>query len=305
MIVIPDTLAQSAIQFHGEPGRAWLARLPEIVAACAARWRLAVEPPFPYRSVHYVAPAVRDDGARVVLKVHSPTGEFADESEALRWFDGRAAVRMLERDTDLQAMLLERLEPATNLLAVENDAEATAIAAAVMRRLWRPAPRHHPFPTVERWGLGFERLRREFHGGSGPFPPKLVDEAEALYAELAATAAEPALLHGDLHHENVLAAQREPWLVIDPKGLIGEPAYETGALLRNRLEDVFAAPDPIGRLRRRAEQLADELGFDRARVIGWALAQVVLAGWWCYEDGDCDWDEAMACGELFAAMKAT
>src|SRR5438128_12681264 len=94
----------------------------------------------------------------------------------------------------------------------------------------------------------------------------LLEEAETLYAELSASMAEPVLLHGDLHHDNILSATRQPWLAIDPKGLIGEPAYEVGAWLRNPLPQLLHMPQPGRILARRVDQFAEELGLERTRV---------------------------------------
>jgi streptomycin 6-kinase len=91
-------------------------------------------------------------------------------------------------------------------------------------------------------------------------------------------------LHGDLHHYNILSAERQPWLAIDPKGIVGEPAYETGALIRNPVPQILSAPNLDRILARRIHQLSDELGYDRQRVYGWAVAQAVLSAWWTYED---------------------
>jgi streptomycin 6-kinase len=108
--------------------------------------------------------------------------------------------------------------------------------------------------------------------------------------------AEPVLLHGDLHHWNILAAGRQPWLALDPKGIVGEPAYEVGALLRN--------PDlmPLQVQERRVDQLTAELGFDRYRILGWGIAQAVLSAWWSYEDHGHGWESAVACAEILAAL---
>jgi streptomycin 6-kinase len=95
---------------------------------------------------------------------------------------------------------------------------------------------------------------------------------------------EPALLHGDLHHENIMSAGRQPWLAIDPKGLVAEPAYETGALLRNLWLPRLTQPQPEQAIARRADVLTEELGFDRVRLLAWGLYQAVLAAWWCLED---------------------
>lgn len=303
MYDIPEEFARFMIELHEEEGRAWLARLPAILARCAERWDLTIGPPFAGLSFHYVAPAVRADGAHLVVKVASPTHEFAVEAAALGFFGGHGMAQLLESDAEVEALLLERLEPGTLLAAVEDDTLATSYATGVMRRLWRPVPPEHPFPTVSDWGKGFARLRQHYEGGTGPFPSPLVERAEALFAELAASMAEPVLLHGDLHHENILAAQREPWLAIDPKGLIGEPAYETGALLRNPIPGIFHAPD-LGRiLARRIDVLAGNLGMDRARIWGWGFAQAVLSAWWSVEDVGHVSEEMLALAEVLLSVE--
>jgi streptomycin 6-kinase len=196
-------------------------------------------------------------------------------------------------------LLLERLKPGVMLSTVPDDESATAIDAQVMRQLWRPAPVEHNFPTVARWAKGLERLRAEFKGGTGPFPAKLVEQAERLFVELIDTMGQPVLLHGDLHHFNILSAQREPWLAIDPKGLVGEPAYEIGALLRNPTRELIMDRQVQAR---RVDLLASELGVDRQRILGWSMAQAVLSAWWSYEDHGHGWEEAMALADLFAQL---
>jgi streptomycin 6-kinase len=113
------------------------------------------------------------------------------------------------------------------------------------------------------------------------------------------SAAEPVLLHGDLHHENILAARREPWLSIDPKGVVGEPAYEVGALLRNPNRRILAWPNLARVMERRIRQLSDELGFERVR--GWGMSQAILAAVWSCEDG-ADTTHGLACAEAIAAV---
>lgn len=304
MFVIPEAFACKMIAIGGEEGRAWIDRLPALLAACEQRWGLTIGPPFAL-SFNYVAPAVRSDGTPVVVKACLPNGEFT-QAEVLRLCDGRGMVQLLEYDQDEEVMLLERLVPGILLSTLEDDEEATSIAASVMRQVWRPIPVEHPFPAVSDWGQGFVRLRQHYAGGSGPFPPALLAQAEALFAELTASMAKPVILHGDLHHENILSATRQPWLAIDPKGLVGEPAYETGALLRNELSVVFEATQPGRVMARRVNQLAEELGLDRERVRGWGLAQAVLSAWGDFEDfGRLGEDDraAFACAELLATIK--
>jgi streptomycin 6-kinase len=303
---IPEEFIRTTVDLYAEEGLAWLKGLPALIDECARRWSLTVEPPFAL-SYNYVAPAVRADGTPVVLKVGFPTGEPLDQIAALRIYDGHGMTQLLESDQERGAMLLERLLPGVPLNQLESDEQATAIAAQVMRELWQgPAgspPADHPFPTVADWAAGMQRMREHFGGTSGPFPARLVDEAESLFAELLGSQAAPVLLHGDLHHENILSARRAPWLALDPKGILGEPAYEVGALLRNPLPQLLQRPDPGRVMARRIDQLAEALGIDRARIRGWGLAQAVLSAWWSVEDHGYGWEDTIACAELLAAIK--
>lgn len=289
---LPQHFSQRMIDLYGERGQAWLEALPSLLETCARRWSLSLFPPFDL-SYNYVAPARREDGSDVVLKIGVPNPELDSEIEALRIYDGRGVARLLDSDEELGALLLERLRPGAMLVTVKDDEAATEIAAGVMKQLWQPLPAEHNFPTVEKWARGMQRLRQEFNGGSGPFPEKIVATAEGLFAELLPSSAPPVLLHGDLHHYNILAAEREPWLALDPKGVAGEPAYEVGALLRNPTPQIAQEPELSRLLLRRIDQLAQILELDRRRLIGWAVAQAVLSAWWSYEESGSGWEVAM------------
>jgi streptomycin 6-kinase len=303
---VPENFARLTLALHGEAGRLWLEGLPALVEECAGRWGLKVGPPFEPLSYHYAAPAEGPQGERFVLKLGVPTRLLLCETEALQAFGGRGAARLVDSDAALGALLLERLEPGTPLTALceEDDGAATAAAAAVMRMLRHAAPpRPDLFPTAADWGRGFERCRAHFGGGPGPFPPRLFAEAESLYAGLLKTSAPPALLHGDLHHGNILAAGRGPWLAIDPQGVVAEPAYEVGALLRNPMPQLLRLPDPVRTTERRIAQLSEELGLERARVRGWGLAQAVLSAWWGIEDEGELGEHGYAVAEMIAATR--
>lgn len=303
MFIVPEKFVANILSFHEAEGQRWLERLPAILNVCQQKWDITIGPPVSNLSFHYVAPAVQRDGTPVMVKIAAPTGEFVQESEALRLFAGHGMARLLACDAENEAMLLEQLRPGMLLTALEDDEQAISAAASVMRQLWRPAPAQHPFPTVADWGRGFVRLRQHYDGGHGPFPKALLEEAEALYAEMTATMEEPVLLHGDLHQENILSAERVPWLAIDPKGLIGEPAYETGAILRNPLPGLLSLPNPGRILARRIDQLSAELNLDRQRVRNWAMSQAVLSLWWVIEDFGTFSQAGLACCELLAAIK--
>jgi streptomycin 6-kinase len=211
-------------------------------------------------------------------------------------------------------MLLECIRPGIPLAELEDDDMAARIAAGVMRQLWVPAPDDpdHLLCTAAGWGRGFERLRKTFDGGTGPFPARLVEQAARLYADLLASAGPMRLLHGDLHHWNILSAERQPWLALDPKGLIGEAEYEVGAITRNRwpgssaaLSNESTSPGKAA-LQRQADRrlaiFAEMLGFDRQRMLQWCMAQAVLSAWWTYEDSHTVASDMIAFAEALSEM---
>lgn len=269
----------------GEDGRRWFENLPATLALCAQRWGLSIGQPVDELSYNYVAPALLADGRELMLKLGVPRPELSHEIAALQQYDGRGAVRLIDMDAGAGILLLERLRPGQMLVSLgpERDKEATRIAARVMKRLWRPVDATGPFDNVARWSKGFGRLRATFGGGTGPFPPGMVAEAEAIYQRFLAEPGQRLLLHGDLHHYNILSAEREPWLAIDPKGVVGEAAYEAGALLRNPLT-LAQWPDLAAIQSRRLDILSQELGISRRRLRQWAYAQAVLSAWWTFED---------------------
>lgn len=286
---------------YGDQGRAWLRALPDLLTAYARRWRLTLLSPFPNLTYNFVAPAERTDGTAVVLKAGVVNSELLNEIAALRHFAGCGAVRLLEADPDQGVFLLERLNSGRSLVTLADDDQATRIAAQVMLGLWQKVEEHGHFPTTADWAGGLARLRQTFAGSTGPFNRRLVTMAETLFAELLASAAAPVLLHGDLHHDNVLA-NGEGWLAIDPKGVVGEPAYEVGALLRNFWGRDVTADVRQKMTARRVAILQEMLGIAPQRILGWGLAQAVLSGWWSYEDHGHGWEEAMVVAEMLAAM---
>ena len=298
---IPRGVSQSIVDVHGDAGRDWVSRLPEILARTAARWELRLGEPFEDAQYAFVAPASRSNGERVVVKATPPHAAFDLEAEALRAFDGRGAARLLELDPE-GILLLERVEPGGSLVSValRDDGHATSMATGLMRELRRDALPDAAFPTEHAHTHSLRHFRARFDGGAGPLPNRLLATAEQLVSELLASSPAPVLLHGDLHHRNILAARRSPWLAIDPKGIAGDPAFEAGALLRNPIPELLVMERPERVVARRIDQVADELGLDRSRVWAWGLVQAVLAACWGYEDhGAAGFEPWFRCAELF------
>jgi streptomycin 6-kinase len=298
---VPDGFAQTVRDVFGDEGMSWLQQLPAIIDGCVRDWDIQVGPPFGL-TYNYVAAARCADGSQAVLKLGFPGDEaLRREVAALRLAGGRGTAQLLQADVDRGAILLEHLVPGTplrNLVAADDEA-ATATAAQVMQQLWQPVPAGHLFPTVADWGRGFARHRAAFGGGSGPVPAARLAKAERLFAELCASMATRVVLHGDLHHDNILAAEREPWLAIDPKGLVGEPACEPAAVLRNPIE-LLALSNRKRMLARRIEVFAAVLGLERERIVAWGFAQAVLAAIWRIEVRDKNWKHWVSCADFLA-----
>jgi streptomycin 6-kinase len=285
---------------------AWLARLPVLVADYERRWEARVECVAADLSYNYVAFARRADGEAVVLKIGIPNDEFRSEIEALRLYDGNGAVRLLEHDRDQCAMLLERIRPGVMLAerAADDDDAATAIAAEAMRRLRRPLNGEHLFHPMRRWVSALTELRQGFGGATGPLPDEVVALAEGLCAELLASTTETALLHGDLHHYNILSSDEHGWVVIDPKGLAGDPAYEPAALLVNPILHLPGIDDAALRrlTARRIAQLSESLSLDRRRVWAWGVVHAVLSACWGLDDEGRGWEFGIHCADVFRSV---
>jgi streptomycin 6-kinase len=266
-------------RWHGVPGGAdWLASLPSIVEVCAERWSLRVGPPLEGGNVSLVLSVELADETPAVLKVNFPEPESEHEPDALRLWNGHGAVRLLAYDEPSRALLLERCQPGTPLWAVEDDEKATVIAAEVLRRLWRQPPADHPFRALaeesERWA---HELPAQWEALGEPFERRLVDEAVAACTELGRDEGDRVVLHQDFHGGNVLRAEREPWLVIDPKPLVGEREFDAGSLARDR-RWLLAQPGAEARIRRRLDLLASELALDRERMRRWGVAHALAWG---------------------------
>jgi streptomycin 6-kinase len=253
-------------------GRTWLATLPGLVADCAAAWDLRLGEPFAGSFVSLAVPALDATGAAVVLKIQFPDREGQHEAAALRRWDGHGAIRLLAWDAERRALLLERCAPGTPLSSIAAP-EALAVLAGLLPRLWKPVGA--PFrPLAEEAGWWEVNLVERWEGAGRPFERRLVDAALHALRWLPGSQGEQVLLHQDLHGGNVLRAEREPWLVIDPKPLAGEREFGVAPIVRS---------SELGHDRRavvrRLDRLTSELGLDRERALWWTIAQTVA--WSC------------------------
>jgi streptomycin 6-kinase len=267
--LLPDPLPDGVLALGADDaGRAWLATLGQVLAEVIENWGLEVGEPFPDASASLTLGAVRRDGQPAVLKLQFPHREAEHEAQALAEWAGNGAVCLLAHDPGRHALLLERCWPGTPLLGLDQEA-ALDVLIGLLPRLWRPAgPRFTSLAEeaahwAETLPLVWERAGRTFGQG-------LLDAALGVIGELAPTQGEQVLVHQDLHTGNVLRAEREPWLVIDPKPLTGEREFSLapivrGAELGHGREHVI----------RRLDRLSGELGLDRERARGWTFVQTL------------------------------
>lgn len=264
---------------RGPDWAAWVDALPATVRNRMAAWDLRPDGDALHGWCSLVLPVRTADGAAAVLKVGFPDEESEHEHLALRRWGGDGAVRLMSADPPRRALLLERLR--SDDLTGLWDIEACEVVAGLYRRLHLPAPPQLRSlgSYVERWSADLGGLAR-----SAPIPRRLVEQAITLGAELTADpAGAGAMIHGDLHYENVLAADREPWLVIDPKPMNGDPHYEIAPMLWNRWDEL--AGHIRDGVRRRFHTLVEAAGFDEDRARAWVIVRMVHNAMWALDDG--------------------
>lgn len=246
----------------------WLERVPDLVSECVDEWELRLGEPYVAGAAGYTLRADLRDGTPAVLKVIYPHREAEHEAEALRVWDGDGAVRLLAYDEERWAMLLERCEPGT-VLAETEPQQALGVFIAVLPRLWKTvgAP-FRPLADEASWWIDY--LPDEWERAGKPFERRLLDETIDRLRALIDTQGEQVLLHQDLHGDNILAAEREPWLVIDPKPLLGEREFAVAPIVRDP-ELGHSRKDVLYRL----DRLTSELGLDRDRARDWTIGQTI------------------------------
>jgi streptomycin 6-kinase len=251
----------------------WLERVPDLVEESAAKWDLRLGEPYVPGAAGYTVRAELRDGTHAVLKLIYPDRESEHEVDALALLDGDGAVRLLARDDDRFAMVLERCEPGTTLAAAGADLALDVLIERLPRH-WVAAGQ--PFHTLEdeaSWWADY--LPDQWEQSGRAIERRLVDAAVDALQSLSQSQGELVLLNQDLHGHNVLAAEREDWLVIDPKPLVGEREFAVAPIVRS-FELGHSKRDALHRL----DRLTSELGLDRERARGWTIGQTMA---WAFE----------------------
>jgi streptomycin 6-kinase len=274
---LPSNLVESAARDRHDRRRAWIAALPGIVDSLASRWSLRLGPPFqPGGEGSWTAPARDAAGRELVLKVGWTHDEALHEPDGLRLWAGSGAVLLFDEwsEGDTSALLMERARPGVELGRSLPEPEQDLVVAGLLRRMWVPPPAGHPFRPLAQmcaaWADEYEES-----------PPSGLDaglgRAGVELFRALPTQTEPGhevVLLTDLHGGNILSAQREPWLVIDPKPYVGDAAYDPLQHLFNCRDRVRA--DPVGT----SDRMADLCGLDRDRFRRWLFARWVVESAW-------------------------
>ncbi|MCU1538988.1 MAG: 6-kinase [Humibacillus sp.] len=276
--LIPAMFAHTVSGYEADgyaSGEDWIDDLPGLIGGLLAEWDLepagrpssgacAVAIPVRLRG------AGRDDlltGGEAVLKISWPHPEATTEHLALQSWNGHGAVRLLRADPSRFALLLERLH-LRDLTGVDID-EACGVIGDLLGVLRRPA--HPRVPSLTAYAL---RKAEELGAAPAVLPRRYLDQAAALATELAErSAAEERLLHTDLHYTNVLAADRTPWLAIDPKPMAGDVAFEVAPALWNRADELGTGSEVRWSLRRRLEIICERAGIDEGRARAWTIVR--------------------------------
>ncbi|MBB5937848.1 aminoglycoside phosphotransferase family protein [Streptomyces zagrosensis] len=287
-------------------GRTWLAGLPALIGEFRDRWSLRLGPPIHGGSCSWVAPATLPGGGAAVLKLTWPHREASGEAAGLRSWDGNGAVRLLAADSGRYALLVERCTPGIELgdaAHVPTEARLTA-AAELLNGLWSaPPPTNSGLERVaavaSEWARQVEERMTRLTPG---YDPALVAIGVKLLRTLPGTAMREVVVHGDLNPGNVLAAGRRPWLAIDPKPMVGDPAYDAWPLL-TQLDEPFELADPRPVLADRYALVADVVGEDARRLLAWSVARAVESALWFAAMGEiADGAEEMAQARTLAGL---
>lgn len=324
---LPDSFLHAIRTAFEKEGEKFLSALPSLIEEASQGWHLTDIQPVPNLSFNFVAFAKRvsvrptntgySTSRDVILKIGVPHRELKSEIAALKLFNGNGACQLLESDEERGMFLLERLSPGTMLSELEDDDERTHIAVDVMQRMEstsllakseQQAVRLQNFIQLSDWFNELKNVRPHFEGGTGPFPKEIFERVESFLPELFADK-DVKLIHGDFHHFNILKSEERGWLVIDPKGVIGPVGYEVGPLMINPWDSLSDGIRPALSLiegfrvqtERRIGILSERLGWEREKIIQWAMAHAVLSAWWDYPN--LGWKYSINCARIFSEIK--
>lgn len=270
-----DELKKNIISIYHEQGQKWLESLPETLQKIAQKYQLSSLTPLDNMTFHYVATGYQND-APVVLKIGLNPKVLAHEALCLRAFEKTMVPQVIAHDDHM--IIMQCAMPGHTLREYfpDNDIEATKILCSIIKQIHTaPIPTKHHFLRLDEL---FRTLDNKLE-----IPDKILTTAKNLRDKLLSTTKNDVLLHGDLHHDNILR-NLDSWMVIDPKGFIGDPAFELAAYLCNPISQLLKSSQPRTLIENRINLCHAELSIDVARIVDWLYAKSVLCWAWSLED---------------------
>lgn len=277
----PQEFRERMLAVFGQAGRTYLEGLGETVFRYTREWGLTVQGPAPILSYNYVLFVTCADGTEAVLKISVPTEDSRNEILATTAYGGDGCARLLRAVPEDGVQLIERLSPGVMLRTVRDERKAAEQFCGVWRRIRRPLPDGAEIRSVGRMGLEAFAKYRASHPGGGPVPVQHVALAEECFRWLDEHG-RTELLHGDLHHQNILLDEERGWMAIDPHGYAGDPACDLAPYLYNELEG-----KPLEEtLALRTSIMLARLPVGRERLFRACIAMTVLSACWNAEEGN-------------------
>lgn len=312
----PQEFIQNIESVFEEDGKQFIRNLPNLIKDASTRWQLGDVQPVSNLSFNFVAYATspltppplrgtRPKGeGNVVLKIGVPRDELTSEMVALKFYDGNGACKLIDSDEDKGFLLLERLKPGKMLSELEDDDERTHIAMDIMLNIQSRGaiyriPTNDKFIKLSDWFDGLKKIQPHFNGGTGIFPKEILERVVSGLPDLFKD--KNILLHGDFHHFNILLSERG-WLIIDPKGVIGPAGYEIGPLMLNPMTNLIDRTSFKVQTQKRIDIIKERTGWEREKIIQWALSHAILSAWWDVED-DMQTNFSLECAKIFFELK--
>jgi streptomycin 6-kinase len=294
-MLLPDIFIQNILGTLKDKAPQWLNELPYTVQLISAQWQLHNVRTMPNLSYNYVARAHSKIYAKtVILKICSSNKVFSNELTALRYFNGVGCVKLLDCNEKYNALLLEYIEPGIDLASCWNQFDESYIRQTILDILktmhHTPWYSNRKMPTINEWIISLTKFTLS------PLPLHYLKKATDLANTLVESQNEQYFLHGDLHFKNILKDHQHKWISIDPKGVVGELAYETAFLICSPLPYLLQLPNPSSLIIQRIEYCANALNIDPQRIIKWCYVQAILAACWAIED-QTDWKQWLSWAE--------
>ncbi|WP_144509783.1 aminoglycoside phosphotransferase family protein [Bacillus sp. FJAT-22090] len=294
----PDLFERKIIGAFSDTGKKWLEDLNAIVPFLLEKWNLTLVGAVGNLSYNYVLKVKDAVGKPVILKIGIPNYDFNNEIRTLKAYDGKGCAQIIRADAENGAMLLEHLQPGKMLSEIEEEM-AVKHFAKVWTTLRRPMEENEDHPSIEYWMKSLDRYLAGESSKEGLISDAFIRLAQTCFIDVTNSSKRSELLHGDLHHQNILFSATRGWLAIDPKGVIGDPYFDIISFLINQL---FHKPNPKQLLEKRVTSLCNEMQLEKGRLLKAAVAMSTLSACWGIEDNDTDWETAYQCAQWFAEM---